>query len=315
MFDDARSITLLGTTAYVWGLWVAAGCLAAGLVLLLLNKRDERMKNAAALTCLLSLLMGLAGARLLYVLTDVQFRPFLTFKNVLNLRVGGFSMYGALLGATAGAALSARISKVQVAKWLDVLTPALFAFVALARLGEGATALGISRPLVTGVLDSTFLAFRDAYDAYLRTYLLESAAAATLFVMSLRRLPRVKRPGGLFLFGALCFGVTQNLFESLRYDGHMRFSFIGVQQVLSVVLFSLVLIFLAIKLLKMRQAKGLAVGTLIALLPILGAILGLEFMIDRSAVSKWISYALYAVVLCVPIVLGLKMLKRSGYNG
>lgn len=312
---DAMGFAFLGKTVYVWGLWVALGCLAGGVLLLALARRDEAHKNAAALTCLLSPLLGLVGARLLYVLLEVQFRPFLSLQNALNLELGGFSMYGALLGAVVGAVLAARWSGLKALRWLDYAAPALLAFIALARLGEGATALGISRPLVTGVLDRTFLAFQDEYDAYLRTYLLESLGALVLCGLALRRLKRPHRQGGVFLFVVLCYGITQNLFESLRYDGHLRFSFIGVQQVLSVVLFSLVLIALAVPLLRQPGAKGLAVFSLIALLPLLGAMLWLEFMIDRSEMSKWISYGLYAAVLAVPLTLGVRMLKRSGYNG
>lgn len=67
--------------------------------------------------------------------------------------------------------ISARLGGLKKAEWLDVITPSLFLFIAVARLGEQYTSLGISRPLVTGVLDHTFLAVRDEFDAYLRTYL------------------------------------------------------------------------------------------------------------------------------------------------
>lgn len=109
------------------------------------------------------------------------------------------------------------------------------------------------------------------------------------------------------------FGLSQCLFESLRYDGHLRYSFIGLQQVLSVTLFVLALVALAVRLLKQNKSRGLAIFTLCSLPVVLSAILGIEFMIDRSQLSKWLSYSLYVLVLLIPLVLGLMMRKRSGY--
>ena len=181
MYTQAATFVILGQSVYIYGLFLSVACLLAGSLLLLkTRKTTPRQKNAAALTCLLSPMLGLFFARLVYVAAEVNFAPFLSFQNAVNLRLGGLSMYGALIGAVLGAFISARLCGLKKAEWLDVITPSLFLFIAVARLGEQYTTLGISRPLVTGVLDHTFLAVRDEFDAYLRTYLLESAAALTL---------------------------------------------------------------------------------------------------------------------------------------
>lgn len=311
---DAQTLTLSlwGLEVYPYGLMLATGCLAACGLLLYRAGQDERRRNAAALTCLLSLLLGLFLSRLVYVLAEVSFAPFLTLANALNLRLGGFSMYGALIGAVLGAALCAGWTGLRAGELLDLLTPSLFLFILFARLGEQYTALGISRPLVTGVLDQTFLAFRTEYDAYLRTYLLESAAALLLLIASLLYAKKSRPAGKVFLFGALHFGVWQTLFESLRFDSHLRFSFIGLQQLLSAFLFIGVMIYLAVGLLhaKRRRSK-LAILSLCLLPAVTAAIIGLEFMIDRSQVNKWLSYAAYVAVLLVPSTLGQLLLKEE----
>lgn len=316
MYQDAVSYAIGSLPpVYHWGLFVALGCLLAGAWLLTQSRVDERKRNTAALTCLLSLVLGLLFARLVYAFAEVQFAPYRTAATALDIRLGGFSMFGALAGAVLGALWAARIDRVDALEWLDQLAPALLLFVFAARLGEGGTALGISRPLVTGVLDDTFLAYRDAYDAYLRTYLLESFGALVLFLFSLRIARRVKRSGGVFLWTALMFGISQNLFESLRYDGHLRFSFIGLQQLLAVTLFSVALISLAMQLIRRKDHRGLGIAALAILPLLLAAILGLEFMVDRSSISKWLIYGLYVVVLAGAGALGSALLRRSGYNG
>ena len=312
MYTQAATFVILGQSVYIYGLFLSVACLLAGSLLLLkTRKTTQRQKNTAALTCLLSPMLGLFFARLVYVAAEVNFAPFLSFQNAVNLRLGGLSMYGALIGAVLGAFISARLVGLKKAEWLDVITPSLFLFIAVARLGEQYTTLGISRPLVTGVLDHTFLAVRDEFDAYLRTYLLESVAALILCTACFLYNKKQRRAGDVFLFGALLFGASQTLFESLRFDAHIRFSFIGLHQVLSAALFSGVMIFLAVRLIKQKSHQGLAVLSLSLILPLLGAIIGIEFMIDRSQVNKWLSYAIYAAVLLIPCCLGLSMLKRE----
>ena len=312
MYTQAATFVILGQSVYIYGLFLSVACLLAGSLLLLkTRKTTSRQKNAAALTCLLSPMLGLFFARLVYVAAEVNFAPFLSFQNAVNLRLGGLSMYGALIGAVLGAFISARLGELKKAEWLDMITPSLFLFIAVARLGEQYTTLGISRPLVTGVLDHTFLAVRDEFDAYLRTYLLENAAAIILCAACFVYNKKQRRAGDVFLFGALLFGASQTLFESLRFDAHIRFSFIGLHQVLSAALFSGVLIFLAIRLIKQKTHQRLAIISLSLILPLLGAIIGIEFMIDRSQVNKWLSYAIYAAVLLIPCCLGLSMLKRE----
>ena len=312
MYTQAATFVILGQSVYIYGLFLSVACLLAGSLLLLkTRKTTQRQKNAAALTCLLSPMLGLFFARLVYVAAEVNFAPFLSFQNAVNLRLGGLSMYGALIGAVLGSLISARLGGLKKAEWLDMITPSLFLFIAVARLGEQYTTLGISRPLVTGVLDHTFLAVRDEFDAYLRTYLLENAAAIILCAACFVYNKKQRRAGDVFLFGALLFGASQTLFESLRFDAHIRFSFVGLHQVLSAALFSGVLIFLAIRLIKQKTHQRLAIISLSLILPLLGAIIGIEFMIDRSQVNKWLSYAIYAAVLLIPCCLGLSMLKRE----
>lgn len=310
MQPQSVTAVIFGQTIYIYGLYLSAACLLAA-CLLLMSVKGEQRRNAAALTCLLSPVLGLFMARLTYVVFEVNFAPFLSLQNAFNLRLGGLSMFGALTGAVLGAVLSAALSGVRCTEWLDIITPPAFLFVALARLGEQYTTLGISRPLVTGVLDNTFLAFTDTYNAYLRTYLLESMGAFILCIASIIYRKKNRRAGRTFLFGALLFGVSQTLFESLRFDAHIRFSFIGLHQVLSASLFSFVLIYLSVDRIRHHAKKLLPVLTLVMIPLILGSIIGVEFMIDRSHINKWISYAIYIAVLAIPSALGLSMLEKE----
>jgi prolipoprotein diacylglyceryltransferase len=315
-FEDAASLSLAGFEVYAYGLALMLGCWAGLGLLYVLARKDSRTLKAAALTGLLVLPLGLILSRLLYCLGDPGFAPLMSLKNALDLTTGGFAMYGALAGAVLAAIPGARLAGIKPKRMLDLTAPALAAFLIPARLGEGFTALGISRPLTTQWLADSFLAFRDEYDAYLRTYLLEAASAALLLIFLLRHLKKNGREGSTFMLGCLLYGVTQTLMESLRFDGHLRYSFIGIQQVLSALLFSCALIALAVRLLKeSRNGRWLPIISL-ALLPfVLGALIGVEFLVDRSGLGKLFSYAFYLPVLAVPAVFGILMLRRRDYIG
>ena len=104
-FEDVAALDFWGLTVYVYGLYVSLGCLLAGGLLLFLCRGEEKVRNFAALSALFSPVLGLAAARLLWALTEVNFSPFLSIQNILNLRSGGFAMFGALIGAMLAARL------------------------------------------------------------------------------------------------------------------------------------------------------------------------------------------------------------------
>lgn len=316
MFEDAITFSLFGLNGYVYGLFVALGCLLAATALLYLCRKQEKDSLAAAWTMLLALVFGFVLARLVFVLLQPDYAPLLNIKNILDVTTGGFAMYGALFGAVLAALLGASLAKVGKPMMLDRLAVSIPAFLILARLGEGFTALGISRPLTTPFIINSFLALKDEYDAYLRTYLLEAFIALILLLVLWRHLKKGKKSGKTFTLFCLLYGVSQTLMESLRYDGHLRYSFIGVQQVLSAALFSLTLIYLAVRLLRNKKAgKLLPVLSLVLLPLILLGIVGIEFLIDRSQMGKLFSYALYLLALAVPAALGILMLRQEDELG
>lgn len=315
MHEDAQAFTFLGTTVYAYGLMVMLGLWLAIALLVFLTQNSPKERYAAALTAVIAIPLGFVSARLMYALLDPNFQPLLTLANVLDVTSGGLSMFGALLGAVLAALIAANVSGVPGWRMLDLLSPALLIFLVPTRLGEGYTALGVSRPLTTDWVASSFLARQDDFDAYLRTYLLEAIIAAILLMVILRYLHKKHRDGKAFALFCLLFGITQTLMESLRYDGHMRYSFIGVQQVLAVTLFGVTLIVLAVRLLKHSSGKLLPILGLAAVPFSVLAGVGVEFLIDRSEMGKIISYSLYLLVLVIPAALGILMLKREDVHG
>lgn len=307
MYDETASFQIGNTPVFLYGLWVMLGAMALLLVFAWNAKKRALPQGASALYGALALPLGLICSRLLFCLLDFRFHDIFSLRAAAMFWGGGYSMIGALLGAALAGWLTARITKAQPLRVLDALTPALLAFILFARLGEGATELlGRSRTLTWEALANSPLAYNDGYDGYLRTYLLEAATAAALFCILQRALYREKKPGQVLFTGMLLLGCTQILWESLRFDSHMRYGFVSMQMILFACMFAAPLILFAARCGKKAMIAAIALVIFAA-----GGAVGLEFMIDRSDVNNIIVYLLYIVLLALPIAAGLHWKKRS----
>ena len=116
-----------------------------------------------------------------------------------------------------------------------------------------------------------------------------------------------KKEGDTALLGMMLFGASQILFESLRFDQHMRVSFIGFQQLLAAGFMGAGVLVFALRVLRIscrRRGRRLAVLAIVSLLTVIAALVSLEFMIDRSDISLWLLYAVYIILLCIPCLMG-----------
>ena len=305
--EETLSFSLLGMTGFWYGVFIAWG---AALFLRFFARycRMEGLKSGtAALFSVLCLPLGLICSRILFCLLDFRFHGMFSLRALGMFWGGGFSMVGALLGAALAAWLTARIQKIPAPPVLDILMASLPFFLCAARMGEGFTELlGRSRPLDTAWLANSFLAQNDGYDTYLRTYLLEAVTAGILAIYFAARIQKKKTARGSLLLGMLLLGTTQTLFESLRFDSHMRYSFISMQQILFACMFAAALIVYAARCGKKQVIAAVAVCVLVT-----GGAVGLEFMIDRSSVSSVLLYAGCVLLLLLPAALGLHYKKRS----
>lgn len=312
MWEEAVKVDLFGLQVYLYGLMIAAGA-AAGLIVTGILTRGRKMKKGtAALTGVCSVLAGLIFSRVLFCLLDGSMDT-LAFKarTMITVTSGGWSMTGALAGACAGAVLAAKLTGQSAGKLLDCLTPGLLLMIVFARFAESRMeGFGISRPLIYNELPGTFLAQEGDYDTYLNTWMLEAAAALVLFICLLIKNGTQKKIGNgyLFITAVLFFCWTQIVLESLRFDQHMRISFVSLQQILYMVLLFAALCNLCVQL--KRKTGKMPVWPLISV-PVAAAVcVGIEFGIDRSNMNRYLLYAAYILVIFVPVWAGLRMKKE-----
>ena len=302
MPEESLYFGIFGTKAYWYGVCAAIGVLCAVLTLRFAGKKRGLRPDTALLFGVTALPLGLVCSRVLFCLLDANFRVLFSWKAAVSVWGGGQSMMGALLGACAAGVICARMTGTRALPFMDALAPALLVFVMCARIGESFTDfLGRSRNLTIGWLDGTFLVTSDGYGSVnLNTYLFEAACALVLAVVACIGLDREKREGDVFLTALLLFGCTQVLWESLRFDSHMRWSFISIQQVLSACMFAAPLFIFAA-----RRGKRAVIAAAVICAVVVGGAVGIEFLIDRSDVNNLLLYVFYVLLLAVPAVFGL----------
>lgn len=289
------SLSVFGLTIYPYGFLLFCGALF--FTFWFLHLQPKQHEKAAYLYLATALPVSLLISRCFFMAADESFWQIFTWENIFRINTGGFSMIGALFAMAVWAVCIAKAQKISVSDFLDRTIPAMFAFVFFARLGEQFTTLGISRPLITPWMQTSFLALRDTYDSYLKTWLLEAVSAFFFLALSAFHAKRSSVSGQTFFLFAFLFGTSQIFFESLRYDAHMRFSFISIQQILAAVIFGVSILSTARRAAVMPKLKKHSL-CLIILVPLMVAFcLSLEFLIDRSQVNKILLYVLYFLSL------------------
>lgn len=315
MWEDAQKVFFLGVEVYGFGLYVALGASVALIVLAVLLRKAKWKKGTAPLTGALSMAAGFAVSRLfLCYLAHNDLTGPMPIQGIFMVTAGGYSMMGALLGASMGAIAAAWITRQSPAGLLDILAPCLMLFVACERLGEGYAEelFGISRALPSGsFLARSFLTVHEGTGSYLAIYLMESFTALVLALILTRDLLKNNRAGDTYVLLLLLFGGTQVVFESLRDDGHMISSlnsFVKVQQVIAILMVLSALIVLC-------KQRGMAKGTVFTwVLPSAALCGGLAFglfYLTRHHLNSAVAEGLiYVAAAAIPVAAGVMGLMR-----
>ena len=265
---------LLGCAAAVWNF----------------KKRGIGAK-ASALCVLGALFIGVLGARLYYIVcyhlpgTGMEGRAFVSDKPY------EYAACGAVLGVMAGCVLGARLSRLPAGKALDILMPGAAAALVLERISEVFADSAWGEEILDERWQFFPVALRDGYgDFYGAVNLLEAAAALAVLLLIFRFRPH--RDGSRFALALLWWSMGQILCESLRAET-LRWGFVRVQQVQCAVFGMAALLW------GLKRVKGKA-GTALPLVYLagVGAVIALEFALDRLSWPRWLDYSLMALSLC-----------------
>ena len=289
-----------------FGLTLAIGAAAAICLLLYLNWRQPDQRRASMYTAALAVPMGLIGARLVYCLVNISFylNAISAPEAMLKVWEGGLSLGGALAFIVLAGVIGAKITRVSVGTVLYVLLPTLLIFCLFVSLGVETNAMGFGPEVeFNGSFTTMFGETRR-----LNTALLVACAVTALAVVFLWHSTLLSKCGKLnpslqFALYTFLYGSVMILLESLREDGHMVWGFVHAEMIFDLVFALAALLYLA------KTKKRILLSMLVTAV-LAGAVVGLEFALDRSNIGDGLLYAAYAVVLGGYITFGCVCAKK-----
>jgi phosphatidylglycerol:prolipoprotein diacylglycerol transferase len=118
---------------YSYGLMLALSLIVGWYITLALCERDGMDRQVMGRCYMWTAGSALAGARLLYVLTNLD--RFDNFLDIFKVWQGGLVAYGGFLGGFVGALVFCRIKGVRLLAWADCAVPSLCTGLMITRLG------------------------------------------------------------------------------------------------------------------------------------------------------------------------------------
>ena len=306
LIDEAVIVEIFGIRMYAFGVYVSLGALFAVAVLAIAGRILSLKKGSVPLTALCAGIFGLLVSRVVFCLLNRELGEFTPLSFWPQLSGGGWSLFGLIGGVWIGGLISARIAKENTFRILDALSLAILPLIAAERIGENRIEdFDISRPLDSRFLSGSFLAVGED-EPCLATYYVAAAVAVILFVILALRLVRMEKAGNVMTSFMLLFGASSIVTESLRYDRFLSISFVGLQQIAAALMLAAGVIVSVRQ--YSRPKTVLSAAAVISLPLMVGAVIGLEFALDRTNWNKILIYILMIITVGIPAGLGLKIL-------
>ena len=269
------AFTIFGKDIYWYGVLIALGIVIAVVLASIEANRKKLYKDAMIDMSLIVVPMGLVGARLYYVLFELE--QYLDNPiSMLYIWEGGLAIYGAVIGGLLGVFIFSRWKKIRFLKLADCIAPGLILAQALGRWGnflnQEAFGLPVTNPALqwfplSVYIDSPWTNGVHYFNGqlctepyHLATFFYESMWCLLVFAVLwfvLRK--RSKHDGDIILSYFMLYGFERLFVEGLRGDSLWLIpGAIRVSQLLSLVLFLAILVFFII-----RRSKEKKLGALI----------------------------------------------------
>ena len=214
-----------------FGVMAALGFLAALWVALDRGRREKLKETVIWDIWTVSLIAGLAGARLVYVIEQWGALFAGNFWEVFKVWHGGLVWYGGVAGAFLWGALYLRARRQLLLPVADAVAPAAMIGLAFGRVGCFLNGCCGGKPssLPWAVI------FPQSGVPVHPTQLYSSATALIIFLLLTAYYPRRKRPGEVFFLMLILYGAARFLIEGLRTNAEVWMG-LSLAQVMSLVM-------------------------------------------------------------------------------
>ena len=301
----------INLTAYL----LFMGCSAAACILwffLAARKKMPAAKEGAlsALTLLLGIVLGIAGARLVWFLCRINTRPVLFALNYYEL-----SYYGGVAGVILAVWLSAKILGLNGRDTLNLFAPMGAFMAAMARFAEGFLAMiGVGAWMEEGIFFPVTVEFvyDESYsEFYLAVFMLEGLFSLIAMVLCLKH----KDDRDRFLRTLFYLCLPQVFCESLRAQS-IKWLFVRSEQLFCFLFCEGVLFWYGLRM-KGQVSFLKRWGAALLGLLVCGLIIAAEFALDGKIliggemIPKWVTYGFMLAGLGAMAVAEHKARKNS----
>lgn len=240
------AFTLFGVDIMWYGVLIGIGMLLACSIAYMRAPRHEIDKDRFLDMLLISVPVGIVGARLYYVVFEWE-RYADNLGEIFNIRNGGLAIHGGLIFGLGCAAILCKVWKVNALDVLDIALPSVALAQAIGRWGNF-----FNEEAHGGSTDFPINVLIDG-QTYHATFLYESVWCLLLCVVLLLIDRNRKFKGQIALLYGILYSLERFFVEGLRTDSLMIGDFRMAQLLsLTVIAVCIVLYIIAVK----RQKKG-----------------------------------------------------------
>ena len=282
---DRVAFTLFGKDIYWYGVLMCVGIVLAVLLAQAEEKRKKLPKDIVIDMCLVVIPAGVIGARLYYVLFELD-QYLANPISILYVWEGGLAIYGAVIGGLIAAFIFARVRKVRFLALADTIVPGLVLAQAIGRWGnffnQEAFGLPVTQQMLAKFPILNYFPFSVSLDGahvfddafctacvtatngghlHLATFFYESLWCLLIFVFIMLVRRRFKHDGDAFAWYTLLYSFERMFVEGLRGDSLWLIQpsapgltdGVRVSQLLSAILFVLAAAFLIVRALREKK--------------------------------------------------------------
>lgn len=275
-----------GFEVYWYAILITAGITLAVLYTKYRSEREGVSLDNLLDIALTTVILGVIGARLYYVLTSLDSGQYNTLADWINIRNGGLGIYGGIIGGVIGLVAMSLIRKVNVFAVLDSAAPGVMIAQALGRWGNFCNGEAFGSSIVDGQITYAFLgpdktypvsennilyrlrmgvtseATHGAFMEVQPTFLYESLWNLLGFVLINLIYKKKKFNGQIALLYFAWYGFGRMFIEGLRTDSlFVPGTQIRISQLLGLVLFVAAVVTLIVGFILMHKKKLPAIFT------------------------------------------------------
>ena len=214
-FTVSKVALSFGPFTVAWyGLIIVIGMIVAVSYVMWRAKQNKVSTDFILDLAIATILSGVVGARLYYVLTSLDHYD--SFSDVFKIWEGGLGIYGGIIAGGLAVLITARIKKVNFLMLADMVMPAVLIAQSIGRWGNfmNGEAYGAETTLPWRMgLHGTY------YETFVHpTFLYESLWTCAGFILANLLYSRRRYHGQVMLFGFAWYGFGRMFIELLRAD-------------------------------------------------------------------------------------------------